>query len=348
MATVDQVKIDFSQIVSAIKATKERVRFERKGRSDNSQLPLSFGVSYLDDACGGIYKNDLILLGAKTGIGKTELATSIAMTNVLLGKRVHFFALEAEEFEIERRIKYRILSRVFHEILRERMPSVNFNYMDWYYGKLDAQVGEYEDEIDREIGEMLPTLFTFYRSYGDYTVNDFEKQFLGVQDQTDLVIIDHRHYFDHGDENELRALKGIVKKLRDTALSVGKPVVLVAQMRKSDRFNKSQLPTLEDFQGTSDIIKICTKAIIIAPDWTADFKNDSMQTLMHVAKNRVDSSVSRFIGVSSFSPSRREYTLNYYTAKFGFDQEKLEYISKNQDLPKWAKRSFLYNPVGGY
>ena len=60
-----------------------------------------FGIKYLDAALHGIKPNDLILIGASSGAGKTELCTHIAKTNAKLGKRVRYIALEAEKNEIE-------------------------------------------------------------------------------------------------------------------------------------------------------------------------------------------------------------------------------------------------------
>jgi len=39
---------------------------------------LSFGIQYLDDALKGIIATDLVVLAAGTGVGKSELASSIA------------------------------------------------------------------------------------------------------------------------------------------------------------------------------------------------------------------------------------------------------------------------------
>ena len=87
----------------------ERVTNERPERAELVGRQLSYGIQFLDDILRGILPHDLILLGASTGAGKTEAAKQIAMHNALLGKRVHYFALEAEPKEIERRVKYALL-----------------------------------------------------------------------------------------------------------------------------------------------------------------------------------------------------------------------------------------------
>lgn len=222
------------KLLEGLRLFKDRLLEERSQRTRQGAACLSFGVQFLDEALGGIYANDLIVYGAKSGIGKTQLATITAMENAKAGKRVHYFALEAEPNEIERRIKYQLLAEVFFKTLRKDFPHVNFNYLDWYYGRLDEALGRFEPEIEATMTELFPTLWTEYRT-GDFTAGDFERKFLAIQDQTDLVIIDHLHYFDFDDDNENRAIKAIVKKIRDLALLTGKPVILIAHLRKSDR-----------------------------------------------------------------------------------------------------------------
>ena len=87
----------------------------RNLRRENAEKCLTFGVEYLDRALGGIFPRDLVLVGADTGIGKTELVTGIARANARkpplgLGKRVHGFFLECDDGEIQERIKWRLLS----------------------------------------------------------------------------------------------------------------------------------------------------------------------------------------------------------------------------------------------
>ena len=56
----------------------ERLLGERQERMDQRPHMLSFGVHFLDCSLKGILPTDLIILGAKTGHGKTALATLIA------------------------------------------------------------------------------------------------------------------------------------------------------------------------------------------------------------------------------------------------------------------------------
>lgn len=319
---------------SDFRSFADRVGGERQGRLAQTPRILKFGVKFLNDALGGIFPNDLILIGAKTGAGKTALASRIALTNAFKGKRVHYFALEAEQDEIERRMKYMTLS----ELVKQGTAAAyhRMNYLDWYAGNLDTVTGPYEAQADRTLAEQFKTLFTFYKS-GDFYAEQFERMMLAIQDQTDLVVLDHLHYVDSEDSNENRGYKQIVKKVRDTALSIGKPVVIVAHVRKGDRKNAMLVPGIEDFHGTSDIPKIATKAIMIAPDFDMEGPQPWLwSTYVSPAKCRFDGARTRYVGRMWFDVRSGAYDPEYDLGQIKGDKFVLIDAAK---MPQWAKES---------
>lgn len=308
----------------------KRLAKERFKRIDNGSRGLSFGVTFLDEALGGIFPNDLIVLGAKTGLGKSQLATLIAQSNASQGRRVHMFALEAEEFEIERRIKYQMIAEKFFSL--SPRPRFRLNYLDWYYGKLDEELNEIESEIDRQ-GGVYPTLNIYYRN-GNFGIQEFERLFFAIKDQTDLVIIDHLHYFDLEDENENRAVKEIVKKIRDCALISGRPIILISHVRKSDKRAKQLIPDIEDFHGSSDIGKIATKAITIAPSLEPQ-AGALRNTYFNVLKCRADGARTRAVAMLAFNLNRQRYENDYFLGALSSDGT--EFLAFDREsTPYWA------------
>lgn len=324
---------DFNFPSAGFKSFQERLKGERTKRLASSGRILTFGVKFLDVALGGIFQNDLLLLGAKTGAGKTALAARIAYANAQRGKRVHYFALEAEEDEIERRIKFQCVA----ELVRRRgvQWEHHLNFLDWYAGRVDELTAFYEDIVDKELGDRLKTLSTFYRTT-DFYAEHLEKMMLAIQDQTDLVVLDHLHYVDSEDPNENRGYKAIVKKVRDSALSIGKPVVLVAHVRKGDRRSAQLVPSIEDFHGTSDVPKVATKAVMIAPAF--DQESDASwlwPTYLSPVKCRFDGARTRYVGLVNF-----DVRLGTYEEDFDLGQikgDKFEPVD-NSKLPQWARR----------
>lgn len=314
----------------------KRMGDERAERLRLAKLRLSFGVKFLDVALGGIAARDMILLGAKTGLGKTTLASIIAETNAEKGKRVHYFALECEDKEIERHVKFRILSQMVWQHAAHRPVAGRVNYLDWYNGELDPITGPWEQAADEALAKKYQTLKTYYR-VRDFTAEDMEKAILAIQDDTDLVILDHLHMVDYDDANENRGVKNIVKKLRDSALEVGKPVVVVAHLRKSDRRSKFLIPDIDDFHGTSDISKIVTKAIIIAPAHDQETNSPHLwNTYIHPAKCRLDGTRARYVGLVPFNARTGRYDEPFDLGRMVDHGERFEFLDASK-YPAWAR-----------
>lgn len=316
-----------------------RTKDERSKRLEIGKRRLSFGVKFLDDALGGIFPNDLVLLGAKTGRGKTHLATLIAMENAAKGKTVHYFALEAEQDEIERRAKFSILS----DMVREGCRAIGnwdradrMNYLDWYAGELEDIVGQFEGPVSERLGKKYGTLHTYYRE-ADFYAEHFEALVQSVQAKTDLIILDHLHYVDSEDPNENRGYKAIVKKIRDASLRCGKPVVVIAHLRKGDRRGSVLVPDIEDFMGTSDVPKMATKAILIAPAF--DFESGDpclWPTYVNPAKCRPEGSRTRFVGRMLFDSRTGRYVDEYDLGTVTPSGDRFE-LADAQKLPRWAR-----------
>ncbi len=295
---------------------------------------LTLGVKFLDVALGGILPHDVVLIGAKTGAGKTALASLIAVTNALVGKRVHYFALEAEEAEIERRMKFSMLGKLLYDRVARNVRRVNF--LDWYAGKVDDITAPYEAEVDEKLATAMKTLRTFYRKR-DFFAEDFQRMTQEIQAETDLVILDHLHYVDSREPNENVGYKAIVKRIRDVALDIGKPVVVVAHLRKSDRRSSRLIPEVEDFHGTSDVPKMATKAIIIAPAYDQESSDPCLwPTYLAPVKCRFDSSRARYVGLSTYDVRTGRYDESFTLGRLTPSGDRFESVPHNQQ-PEWAR-----------
>lgn len=330
MSEFDQIKYEN---LAEFKPLTESIKKERLSRVPEDKL--SFGIKFFDDSLGGIYSNDVIIVGAKTGVGKSQLAVIAAMANAKK-KRVHYFALEAEDYEIERRIKYQSIADSFYRGgLNKKHPGIYLNYMDWRYGKFNDFLDQYDNEIDETVSSMYPGLNCFYRVNGEkFTASTLKKTVLAIQESTDLVIIDHLHFFDLEDENENRGMKDLMMTVRDLALLVNKPFIVVAHMRKGDKRSAELMPDIEDFHGSSDISKICTKAITIGPA-PMEHAENKWWTYLRAAKCRPDSSRTRWIGLAGFDSVNDRYDSRYFISRF--NMSKFEGIEKFSDIPYWAK-----------
>jgi 5S rRNA maturation endonuclease (ribonuclease M5) len=320
------------------------MRIERK-RSlprmiNKDHLRVGFTVESIPD---GPYSGFMLdgdgrfLLGDFTVSHNSQLASIIARSNAQKGKRVHFFALEAEPDEVENRIKWEFISTMAFRRGLDPENASRMDYLSWSKGELQDLTGKYDEVAERMLAEQYASMSTLYRRR-DFDIDDLERAFIEIQDETDLVIIDHVHYVDNDDDNENRGMKRIIKKVRDLALGAGRPVVLVAHVRKSERKGAPLVPTIEDFMGTSDIGKIATKTVMVAPayDQTGDSTKPYLfPTYMHPAKCRPEGSRTRFVGLTMFNARLGAYERPFDVGRFTNGGEKFELIDLNK-LPRWA------------
>ena len=303
---------------------------------------MSFGVKFLDESLLGIQRNDLILLGGLSGGGKTELATHIALSNAKNGKRVVYFALEAEKYEIEMRIIYK------HKVSNylKSGGTIFTNYDRWMSG-----MAPHLDDVLSGLDDEKFDLRTRYPN-GDYGINEFITDYNEVVHNSDLIILDHIHYFDLESDNENKEYKKIIKTIRNEVLNNGKPMIVVSHIKKRDRRYPTIVPDQEDFHGTSDLVKISTKSITLSPQ--NDFRimkkdvagnnseittSNGYFTFIRAVKNRRNGSALRHTGAIIYDANLNTYSSGYYIGHQKTENNEVLFQVDDR-APWWATSAF--------
>lgn len=324
---------------SAISALDEEAEHRKKVTENR----ISFGNKFLDDALMGIDRNDLILVGSRSGAGKTQFCCNVALSAIAKNKRVHFFALEADNYEIERRVLFQLFSRNYFEDRKFAFTQINISYRKWYEGKyLDEENINYQHEIAaRKLAKAtLENLFLYYKQ-DTFGAEDLTSNILNIHKETDLIIIDHAHYFDFEDDNENKAIKKIAQTARSLALDLNKPIILVAHLRKSDRYSNELAPGLEEFHGSSDLYKIATKVVTFAPGGVTS--DGRYQTFFRTPKCRIDGGVVKYLAQLIFDPKTGRYNDEYelgWANQLKNDKGEPSVLKKLEpdNYPEWCPR----------
>jgi KaiC/GvpD/RAD55 family RecA-like ATPase len=320
------------------KPAADRNAGERDERHRQATRLLPYHLGFFDDYLRGITVHDLILLGADSGVGKTDAVTEIAERSAAAGRNVYMFALEAEPREIERRVKFRWIART--AIKREHAVTRDLNYPDWYLGRFSSRLGPLEAEAD-EYMASLTKLHTYYKGK-DFTGADIHRLCLAVQDRADLIIIDHLHYVDIDDEqNENREYKKLVKIIRDTVLTTGTPIVLVVHLKKGEGFREPLVPPLERIHGSSEIFKVATGAVMLSRTPFAGREWHLAPTFLSVPKWRLGGAC-RQVALCNYDMRTRSYLDEYTLGRLengGRDWTEIH----DSNRPPWARR---FRPSG--
>ncbi len=317
-----------------------------------SKRRLQFGIPFFDDTLRGIFLNDVILVGARSGAGKTELARIIAETNARKGAKVAFFALEAFEGEIEARIMFSFMSQCWREDNPADVGYADLDYGDWIDGdpRVTGMLRKYRDRALAEFDSDLSTLQTYYRARNYFGTNDFEREAMLVGEEVDLIVLDHIHYVDLDGKDENRELTQLMKTVSDVSRKIGVPFIIVAHLRKAQGGAKQSLvPDMDEYHGASGLSKIATGAVMLARAPGMDMRGADIQTigdatLQRVVKSRTHGGAAmRHVALAYFDRRRSRYGESYGLGELTFGGMSWRSLKEGKRVPRWVKHDIIWD-----
>lgn len=327
---------------------------EAVSRADINVKDLcTYGIKPLDDSLVCINKNELVVIGADTGVGKSGIALNIARTNVKKGKKVAMYYLEGGYQEAISRMKWRDTCEEYYKNYSHL--GLEMDYRKWSLNMIHSKtLMEIENKVWEKYKRDYKDNLYFYSARKGMTVDSFISSLLefhklvltedinpfNVQGKlcVDLVIIDHLQYFSlTKSENEIFEITEILRTVKGIADNFNVPVVLISHLRKKAK--DRGFPGIEDFYGSSNIPKIASTAITLAPS----VKNDDIEkniypTYIRVAKSRIGVKPS-YAFLIDFYLNERKYSDTYSIHKldnFGHILEPLE----EKEKPRWSRRHY--------
>jgi len=313
--------------LGGFKAAAERLAEEAELRRKRAAKVMPWNIAFLDDIALGIYPTDLIVFCAASGAGKTTVAALISQLAAAQGRCVHFFALEAHRSEIEQRM----LFRAIRDVMRERQMRVWLSYAEWMHGRVVPP--GVEDEARARLVEQTLGLRTYYREQR-FAADDITRLFAAIQHETDLIVLDHLHYVDSDDRNENASIREATRAVRDIAIAIEKPVVVIAHLRKKDAKRPRIIPDIDDVHGSSEIVKVATKVIMLAPS------RASLADTPGVG-------VTGLAAVLRYDLQTLQYQDEYVLGRVSFAGDQFEALTADK-LPYWARRAAGFRARQGW
>jgi replicative DNA helicase len=313
------------------------------------------GLSFLDEPMYGIRPDDLVIVTASTGVGKSQIMALMAWNMAAMGKKVKLFALEAAKGEMEARLQFaKIQENYYGSNVSNGKP---IDYVEWSRGlRPDLKLFEPKPE---ELKAVLANINITYKVNSRYTIETLERDILAVAKDVDIILVDHLHYIDKGDKkSETEALSDIVQRIRDVNLTIDRPIVLAAHVRKhtGPRRDLVLLPSIDDIHGSSDISKAATWIVALGQPNGVDEEKVPLQrlrqaaegeggqpTFVRILKSR-DGGGTRtsFTMVTYFK--RGQYRKLYTVGRLAGSDTKWLPLTDIRDRPTWAKSFFLLAP----
>lgn len=195
------------------------------------------GFKKLDEITTGLHKTDLIILAARTGVGKTSFALNIATNSVKkAGEPVAIFSLEMSREQLVNRIL-------------------------WSEAKVDSskiRVGDLKVEDMKKISHALGTLVRLPIYIDDtpgITVSEMRAKCrrLKLEKGLGLVVVDYLQLIDGGGrhENRQQEISEISRSLKIMAKDLGVPVITLSQLRRASEAREH--PVLSDLRESGAI-----------------------------------------------------------------------------------------------
>jgi replicative DNA helicase len=303
----------------------------------------SYGIQFLDQLLLGIMPEDFVLIGAETGVGKTELAYEIAFRNSI-DKNVHLFALEAEQGEPYYRKAYKLIAQEYFENVRKNRlltPHIDMSYRNYITNKVD--MSDYEKRAFDTISTKYSGLTVHYKK-PSYTLHTFLDDIQNVvsrehiEGKCEMIVLDHVDYFDSDYMlTETQQVSQIMKSLRQINQDLKIPIIVISHLRKKSN-RKCIVPDPDDFIGSGDKAKQVKTIVMLSRNYPGDKPEQGLySTIIYVPKSRIGGG-ENIVAIANYNRAKNAYDKGYEIGIKKSYGEEIELIVDPAKYPKWYKK----------
>lgn len=268
------IRRDFVHIKDVIMETYKRLGELQEGTNEDA-LGIDTGFSELDRYVGGFGKGNLVIVGARPGVGKTSFCLNLG-TNIAkkTKKAVCFFSLEMSSEELVSRV---ISSEAM--VLSERLRNGQLDKNDWEnIANACSALSETDIYIDDTSNISLTGMKAKLRRIKN----------LG------LVVVDYLQLMEsetkRRDGSRVNEIGDISRGLKLLAKELGVPVIVCSQLSRSSEKEKERKPMLSDLRDSGSIEQDADMVIFLSRDYYGTDPEKANLVDVTLAKNRHGSS----------------------------------------------------------
>lgn len=238
-----------------------------------SRAGVPTGIASIDRVTGGWQKSDLIIIAARPSVGKTALATTMAMNAAAAGKKIAIFSIEMSSEQIGARM----LSSSSGVPLQNIRQGVQ-NGMD--LARIAAGVYEVE-RADINVDDTPSATPGELRSKCRRLLSD-----RGV----DLIIVDYLQLMSPDrvskDGNRVSDVSDISRGLKMLARELNVPVIALSQLSRSSEYRESGEPRLSDLRDSGAIEQDADVVLMLWKKGDVAFDDIDETVYAKIAKHR--------------------------------------------------------------
>lgn len=246
--------------------TLAEITRENKDRyfKDDAAQRMYIGFPKLDDLLGGLEGGDMIVIGARPGVGKSAFVTQVTTSLARSGKRVGFYNLEMQEKQVYERF---VVAESGIGLTRLRR-AVRF-------------LGD-EEERFRRANEVLEKEDRIIITTGSKAMSEIrnESRHMGY----DVIIIDYLQLL-RADKtyrgNRYAEVGAISRAIKALAMELNIPIIALSQLNRVSEAREGKEPTMAELREAGDIEQ---DASVILLMW--NMSKDSSRKGIKVEKQR--------------------------------------------------------------
>ena len=201
---------------------------EECGKNGGGLSGIPTGFDDFDQACGGLHGSELIILAARPGMGKTNLALNFTSNMINQGKSVLFFSLEMSRTQLMGRLCAARSMLDYDRILKANFNEDEYRHFTSFVGTMNKTNFAIDDRAGLSVNEIRSKARKHKMKHG-----------------LDMIVVDYLQLISGTGESETVIVSNISKELKRISKDLDVPVVALSQLNRKveDRADKRPIPS---------------------------------------------------------------------------------------------------------
>lgn len=262
---------------------------------------IETGIPKLDKILDGIYPEDLVIIGAQTGVGKTAFVLQLAQNMAKSGKKVLLYSLEMSQ--------------------KQNMQRVLANLSSIHMS--DIKNVSFENEQLRRLhsaSEKTKNMNLYIKSAGGIKISDIRLDLMALND-ADVIIVDHIGLLNaERRTTRYQDMTQIAIDLKALATQVKKPIIALSQLSRAANDVSANIfkakkepnePQLYNLRDSGEIEQSASTVILL---WQLKGYEYNQKIGVKIAKNRQG-------GLGKFALKFKPEVMQYENVEHDFDAD---------------------------
>ncbi|MCP4792546.1 MAG: AAA family ATPase, partial [Actinomycetia bacterium] len=240
-----------------------------ESRKAGELLGLSSGLASLDDANGGLKEQELVIIAARPGMGKSVLALQMARDIAARDGRCYFASYEMSGTELTARLLSREIQAPAQAILR--------NDLDLDANLRLADAARALSQVDLVVDDAPPS---------DVTGLVAHIRSQHARSPFTAVFVDYLQLIDGRGTSRVEQITYVSRQLKLLAVALGIPVVALSQLSRNLESRPDKRPILSDLRDSGAIEQDANQVLAIYRPSLYESDADDADAELLVLKNR--------------------------------------------------------------